>query len=148
MGTHRLSLGLVEHSGLAQTLATPRMTEESIKIDLGMIAKGRQLIAANDASSVVSIDMDFHTLIYDLSGNPIISDTMYLNWRHLQQRSMGHVHQFPGASSRVWNEHEAIFQAMVAGDTGVAVKTDARPNCRGAGARTGRLGPEHCHGSL
>ena len=106
---------------LAVELATPRMTEESIKIGRGMIAKGRQLIAANDASSVVSIDMDFHMLIYDVSGNPIISDTMYLNWRHLQ-RSMGHVHQFPGASNRVWNEHEAIFEAMVAGDTGVAAK--------------------------
>ncbi|MEO1198499.1 MAG: GntR family transcriptional regulator [Pseudomonadota bacterium] len=106
---------------LAVDLATSRMTEESIRIGRDIIARGRALVAANDTSSVIGVDMEFHTLLYDLSGNPIVSNTMYLNWRHLQ-RAMGPVLQLPGASLLVWNEHEAIFDAMVAGQSDQAAR--------------------------
>ena len=104
---------------LAVELATPRLTEEAIGIGRDLIRQGRGFIDGGDAASVVRADMDFHTLIYDLSGNPIISETMYLNWRHLQ-RAMGHVLRFPGASSHVWAEHDAIFAAMIDGDVETA----------------------------
>ena len=59
--------------------------------------------------------MDFHALIYHLSGNLIIADTMKLNWRHLQ-RAMSEVLSVPGTTLRVWKEHEQIFNAMVRND--------------------------------
>lgn len=59
--------------------------------------------------------MDFHRLIYQLSDNPIILDTMTLNWHHLQ-RAMSEVLSVPGTTLRVWKEHEQIFNAMVRND--------------------------------
>ena len=106
---------------LAVELAIPRLTDESIRIGRDLIRRGRAFIEKGDSASVLRVDMEFHTLIYDLSGNPIVSETMYLNWRHLQ-RSMGHVLRFPGASIHVWNEHEAIFAAMVRGETDAACR--------------------------
>lgn len=63
--------------------------------------------------------MDFHVLIYELSGNPLILETMRLNWHHLR-RSMDEVLRTPGMSTRVWKEHDAIFGAMVRGDADAA----------------------------
>jgi DNA-binding GntR family transcriptional regulator len=65
--------------------------------------------------------MDFHGLIYSLSGNIIVADVMNLNWRHLQ-RAMSEVLSVPGATLRVWKEHDQIFTAMVRNDAEEAAK--------------------------
>lgn len=100
---------------LAVELATPRVSPEAIKRGRAIVARGTRLMQSNDASGVLQADIDFHTLIYELSGNAIIVDTMRLNWQHLR-RSMGEVLRFPGMTFQVWKEHRAIFNAMVSGD--------------------------------
>ena len=100
---------------LAVELATPRVSPEAIKRGRAIVARGTRLMQSNDASGVLQADIDFHTLIYELSGNAIIVDTMRLNWQHLR-RSMGEVLRFPGMTFQVWKEHRAIFSAMVSGD--------------------------------
>ncbi len=99
---------------LAVELATPRMTKEAIVKGRKIIAQGKSFVQAGDAPAVLQADMDFHALIHKLSGNPIIVDTMHLNWRHLQ-RSMSKVLQFPGMSLHVWKEHKKIFETMISG---------------------------------
>ena len=100
---------------LAVELATPRISPEAIKRGREIVARGTRLMQSNDPSGVLQADIDFHTLIYELSGNAIIVDTMRLNWQHLR-RSMGEVLRFPGMTFQVWKEHRAIFNAMVSGD--------------------------------
>ncbi len=100
---------------LAVELATPRMTKDAIVKGRTIIAQGKSFVQAGDAPAVLQADMGFHALIHQLSGNPIIIDTMHLNWRHLQ-RSMNKVLQFPGMSLHVWKEHKKIFEAMISGN--------------------------------
>lgn len=106
---------------LAVTLAMPRLDEAAIREGRRIIARGRSMVLEGDAPGVLGADMEFHALIYRLSGNPVIVDTMTLNWRHLQ-RSMGEVLRSPGMSIRVWKEHEEIFEAMVRGDPETAAE--------------------------
>jgi DNA-binding GntR family transcriptional regulator len=100
---------------LAVRLATPRLTAKSIAKGRLLIARGKAAIHVPDPRAIVRADMDFHLLIYELSGNPLILDTMRLNWHHLR-RSMDEVLRAPGMSVSVWEEHDAIFAAMVRGD--------------------------------
>lgn len=104
---------------LATELATIRMTSEAVTMGRDIIARGKSCVQSGDHASALRADMDFHSLIYQLSGNLIISDTMTLNWRHLQ-RAMSEVLSVPGATLRVWKEHEQIFNAMVRSDAETA----------------------------
>lgn len=100
---------------LAVELAVTRMTNEAITIGRDIIARGKSCVQSGDHAAALRADMDFHGLIYRLSGNLIIADTMTLNWRHLQ-RAMSEVLSVPGTTLRVWKEHDQIFNAMVRGD--------------------------------
>ncbi|NVO23298.1 GntR family transcriptional regulator [Donghicola mangrovi] len=106
---------------LAVQLATARMTKEAIATGREIIARGKSHVQSGDFASALRADMDFHTLIYDLSGNIIIADTMSLNWRHLQ-RAMSEVLSVPGATLRVWKEHDQIFGHMVRGEIDEAAR--------------------------
>lgn len=100
---------------LAVELATGNLTADTIGKGRAIVRRGTSLMQAGDAKGVLQADIDFHTLIYELSGNEIILDTMRLNWGHLR-RSMGEVLRFPGMTLQVWKEHKAIFETMVGGD--------------------------------
>lgn len=100
---------------LAVRLATPRLTRAAILRGRALVEHGRNVVMADDARGSLHADMDFHSFIYEFSGNPIILETMRLHWRHLQ-RAMGRVLRYPGMSISVWHEHGRIFEAMVRGD--------------------------------
>ncbi len=100
---------------LAVRLATPRLTKQAILRGRSLIEHGRNMVVAGDARAGLQADMDFHSFIYDLSGNPIVGETMRLHWRHLR-RAMGQVLRYPGMSISVWQEHGRILEAMIRGD--------------------------------
>lgn len=100
---------------LAVELAAARLTPEAIRRGRAAVAAGMERMQAGDAAGVLKADIDFHSFLYELSGNTIIVDTMRLNWQHLR-RSMGEVLRFPGMSAQVWKEHGRILEAMVRGD--------------------------------
>jgi DNA-binding GntR family transcriptional regulator len=106
---------------LAVQLATTRITKEAVSLGREIIARGKSHVQSGDHASALRADMDFHNLIYTLSGNIIVADTMNLNWRHLQ-RAMSEVLSVPGATLRVWKEHDQIFSEMVRGDDKQAAK--------------------------
>ena len=106
---------------LAVELATPRLDPALIAKGRAIVMRGARLMQASDAKGVLQADIDFHTLIYELSGNEIIADMMRLNWQHLR-RSMGEVLRFPGMTIQVWKEHKGIFEAMVAGEAAGAAE--------------------------
>lgn len=107
---------------LAVRLATERLTKEAVSLGREIISRGKSHVQSGDHAAALRADMEFHNLIYTLSGNLIISDTMTLNWRHLQ-RAMSAVLSIPGATLRVWKEHDQIFTAMTRGDAEGAGKT-------------------------
>jgi DNA-binding GntR family transcriptional regulator len=101
---------------LAVKLATPRLTKNAIVRGRSLVEHGRNLVVAGDARATLQADMDFHAFLYDLSGNPIIGETMRLHWLHLR-RAMGQVLRYPGMSISVWQEHSRILERMISGDT-------------------------------
>jgi DNA-binding GntR family transcriptional regulator len=100
---------------LAVRLATARITAADAARGRELVAQGKRLAASGDAKSILQADVDFHAWIYSLSGNPLISETMQLNWQHLR-RAMGEVLRQPAMSKPVWDEHGRIVEAMAAGD--------------------------------
>ncbi len=100
---------------LAVRLAIPRITKQAIVHGRSLVEHGRNMVVVGDTRAVLQADMDFHSFIYELSGNVIISETMRLHWYHLR-RAMGRVLRYPGMSISVWQEHDRILEAMIRAD--------------------------------
>lgn len=106
---------------LAVRLATARLSSQAILRGRSLVERGRNLVQAPDPAASLRADIDFHQFIHDLSGNPVIIETMRLHWRHLR-RAMGTVLRAPGMSIAVWQEHDRIFETMVRGDAEAAAE--------------------------
>jgi DNA-binding GntR family transcriptional regulator len=102
---------------LAVTLAIPRLNFEAIKQGRSAIRRGKSAVRKKDNKALLAADMEFHSLIYQWSGNSLVQETMSLNWHHLR-RAMREVLQLPGLAKRIWKEHEVIFESMIAGQSG------------------------------
>ena len=105
---------------LAVRLAGARVTDEQISAAHVLVAKGEAMARRKDIGGMIEADMNFHMFLYELSGNPLIIDTMRLNWRHLR-RAMGAVLQFKNISTRVWKEHASVIDALAEGKVETAV---------------------------
>ncbi len=106
---------------LAVRIAIPFLDDVNIKRGRSIIECGKAAVKRGDSAALVQADMDFHSFIYELSGNLLVIDTMHLNWQHLR-RSMGEVLRYPALSTRVWREHAYIFEAMIARDAKKAAR--------------------------
>nr|WP_249788652.1 GntR family transcriptional regulator [Bradyrhizobium sp. G127] len=122
---------------LAVTLATPRLTKDAIAKGRALVEHGRELVDTGDERASLQADMDFHSFIYELSGNPLIAETMRLHWRHLR-RAMGKVLRHPGMSVSVWKEHGRILERMIRGDAEGAAEL-MRRHLVEAYARAGKM---------
>jgi len=89
---------------LAASLAAARISPQQLARVKALVAEGRAVAAAGDAKATLQADVDFHSLIYEASGNPLIIDAMQTHWQHLR-RSMGEVLRRPRFAQKVWKEH-------------------------------------------
>ena len=106
---------------LAVTLAVAHIDQRAAQEGRAVIARGKAAAAKRNPKSLIAADMAFHSLIYELSDNSLILETMRLNWHHLR-RAMGQTLRLPGLARRVWKEHEAIFESMITGETNKAAR--------------------------
>jgi len=79
-----------------------------------LIAEGRAALASGSVKRMVGADMRFHRLLYDLCGNPMIAETASLHWHHVRRLIGGYLQHYPMRD--VWDEHQAILDAVIAGD--------------------------------
>lgn len=96
---------------LAVRLAAKRATPAAIAAGRSLVAKGETVARRKDIHGMIEADMNFHMFLYELSGNSLIIETMRLNWQHLR-RTMGAVLQLDEISTRVWNEHSSVIDAL------------------------------------
>ena len=80
-----------------------------------LIAQGRKAAAGKNIKAMIEADMAFHNAIYAASGNALIEQSAHLHWRHIR-RAMGAVLQASAVRESVWDEHQAIADAIAAGD--------------------------------
>lgn len=112
-------------------LAARQAALAGAKLDPKIIADGRKAAAGKPVGPMIEADIRFHTMIYSASGNPFIAQTAGLHWQHIR-RAMGGVLQSAGVRSVVWDEHEAILQAINRGDAALAERL-ARDHGESAG---------------
>ncbi len=107
--------------GSLDALAVRLATERGAKIDPELMQQGRGVHQTRDVQAMIQADLAFHRAIYQASGNPLIAQSIDLHWHHLK-RVMGAVLQSSHQRQTVWDEHDAIANAIAAGDADEAVR--------------------------
>jgi len=102
-----------EVRGALDALAARLAAERHQRIDPALIARGRKVAQGKNVQAMLDADLAFHQAIYDAADNPLIGSIADQHWRHLR-RVMGAVLQ-TSQRDTVWDEHEAIAQAIAAG---------------------------------
>ncbi len=101
--------------GALDALAARLAAQQRWKIDPALLEAGRKCARGRNIQAMIDADVAFHRAIYAASGNPLIELSAQVHWHHLR-RVMGEVLQSSRQRSPVWDEHEAIANAIAAGD--------------------------------
>jgi DNA-binding GntR family transcriptional regulator len=95
---------------------------------------GRTTDKSTPLARLVALDVDFHSAIYRLAGNPVIEETIAPQWPHMR-RSMAAVLAELDYRQSAWSEHEAIAAHILSGNVKAAVSA-AEAHAQIAGQRT------------
>ncbi|SDM85897.1 GntR family transcriptional regulator [Polaromonas sp. JS666] len=96
-------------------LAARLAAQAHARLDPQLISQGREAARGSDVKAMMAADARFHAAIYGASGNPLIAQSAQLHWHHIR-RAMGAVLQVSTMRESIWDEHEAIAQAIADGD--------------------------------
>jgi DNA-binding GntR family transcriptional regulator len=121
---------------LAAKLAAARVkTDTAGRARLGAVLRaGRAIDKKTPLAGLIALDVDFHSAIYRLAGNPEIEEMIAPQWPHMR-RSMATVLAELDYRDSAWHEHETIANAIFAGDAAAAEKA-ALAHALTAGRRT------------
>lgn len=86
-----------------------------------LIEKGLAAVGAARIDALVETDVAFHRALYELSGNDEIAQTADGAWPHMV-RSMRVVLEDVTRHHGIWKDHQAIADAIVAGDADTAAR--------------------------
>ncbi|GJD53470.1 HTH-type transcriptional regulator LutR [Methylobacterium crusticola] len=102
--------------GLTSRLAAERGAARARREGPPLVEAGRAAVASGSVARLIAADIGFHRFLSEISGNPIIVETVAPHLNHLQ-RVMGEVlREDETMPSRIWEEHAAILDAVMAGD--------------------------------
>lgn len=107
--------------GALDALAARLAAERGARLDEGLLTRGRAAAQGGDINAMVEADLDFHHAIYAAAGNPFIGQTAQPHWQHLR-RAMGAVLAHQPQRASIWDEHQAIAQAIAQGDAEQAAR--------------------------
>lgn len=110
---------------LAARLAAERAVPEDLPEGRELLAAGRRALGSGSVDAIISADMRFHLWVYRVAGNPLVVETMRLYWNHLR-RAMGEVLRPAASRKQVWEEHQAILEAVAAPDPAAAAARSLR----------------------
>ncbi len=99
----------------AARAAAGRITTDGLRRGHELIQAGRQAHTDRNFAVMISADVEFHRLLVEESGNPLLVESTSVIWRNVQ-RVMGEVLFRGGSPGWVWEEHAAIMDAVRAGD--------------------------------
>lgn len=119
---------LYEVRGALDALAARLAAKRGVILDAALITEGRRAAEEADVKRAIDADIAFHEAIYAASGNELIVSSARLHWTHLR-RVMGAVLQPHQARATIWDEHQAIADAIAQRDAERAVMlTDLHVN--------------------
>ncbi len=101
--------------GLASRDAALKHPDLALAKGKAIVAKGKDAVKRWAFAEMIAYDMEFHRLIYELSDNPLIPAAMDNHWI-TARRVMGEVLHSDEKPRHIWQEHEEILDAIVAGN--------------------------------
>ena len=101
--------------GLAFRKAAERNAKEAKARGPALIRAGRKAVASGSVAAMIEADMAFHDFVYGLSQNPLVAPAMDTHWTNTQ-RVMGEVLMRDETPRDIWDQHEALLDAVMAGD--------------------------------
>jgi DNA-binding GntR family transcriptional regulator len=106
---------------LAAKLAAKRVKADPLRCEQleAALRAGRARSPRAPLSRLIGPDVDFHSAIYRLSGNPAIEETIAPQWPHMR-RAMATVLVELDYRERAWAEHETIAAHILSGDAKAA----------------------------
>jgi len=121
-------------------LAARLAAQRRASLDPGLIERGRKAARGRNVRALIDADVAFHNAVYAASGNPLIEQSAHVHWRHVR-RAMGAVLQKSTLRTTVWDEHEAIAQAIGRGDAERAARLMSGHDQRASEHMSRELGP-------
>ncbi|NNM65205.1 MAG: GntR family transcriptional regulator [Burkholderiales bacterium] len=129
---------IYEVRGALDALAAQLAARRRARIDPALLENGRRIAHDDDVNAMIDADMAFHSAIYQAAGNDLIAQSAQLHWAHLR-RVMGAVLQTSSQRSTVWQEHQAIAEAIASGDADKAALMVDEHTRRASANLTARL---------
>jgi DNA-binding GntR family transcriptional regulator len=126
--------------GALEALAAQLAARRRHPVDRGLIERGRKLAAGRNVQAMIDADLAFHAAIYTAGGNGLLAQTAQTHWHHLRRVVSVALEDGGGMRAAVWDEHEAIAEAIAAGDEELA-QCLARRHCENAAAQIARRLP-------
>ena len=112
---------LYQIRGALDGLAAKLAANSQKKIPMRLIEHGRKAACGENVGAMIEADMAFHRAIYEASGNTLIVENASLHWVHLR-RLMGAVLQSSSSLEGIWDQHQAIAQAINGGKAQLAAQ--------------------------
>lgn len=112
-----------EVEGIAATFAAQRATDHDKRILSDIMDRMRSSHKKSDFQEEAALDVEFHQAICECAHNVILLHTLRSCYRLLSNGaffSRSLVYGFPGARDKLLEQHEAIYDAIIAGDPELA----------------------------
>ncbi len=103
----------------AATRAAQRASGQARRVGEDILLAGRRAVAERDIPAMIQADFHFHRYIYELAGNPLIESVAVMNWHHVRRVATALSSKLLSLAP-LWQEHEDILSAVVAGDATAA----------------------------
>lgn len=105
-----------EFREVVESFAARRAAELKIDINplMEIVRLGRKAVKLGTLDDLISLDWQFHNGLYEASGNRVLAKTMQAQWVHVR-RAMLVTLASRGYRARVWDEHQAMLEAISAG---------------------------------
>ncbi len=105
--------------GLASAKAAERASEMAKQGGPALVARGRAAVKSRSIARMIDADMAFHFFLYELSGNSLVAEVSSPHWSYLR-RVMGEVLLRGETPGDIWEQHQAILDAVSAGNSTAA----------------------------
>jgi DNA-binding GntR family transcriptional regulator len=86
-----------------------------------IVVLGRKAVQAGNVHRLIELDLRFHHHLYQASANRVVMEVMHAQWSHIR-RAMMMVLTTVAYRAKVWDEHEAILEAIAARQSARASK--------------------------
>ncbi len=100
---------------LAVTLAAERASSTLKRDGEALIGIGLSALNRGSLADQIAADIDFHVLIARESGNALLNDAMAPHWPKFRRIMAELLREGEQKSRRIWDEHAAILEAILAG---------------------------------